>query len=128
DGIVDLRFRALIGEESWARLPAAVQKRFSKRLSPGAAVIYAGEVLETRLTRAGKILSIVARALGAPLPLDNGMTGAAVVTVTETEGMGGQCWTRTYVRRGRFPQVIHSAKRFTGPTGLEEYVGYGVGM
>lgn len=128
DSVVDLRFRALIGEESWARLPVAVQMRFSKRVSPGAAVVYAGEVLETRLSRAGKLLSTLARVIGAPLPLDNGMTGAAVVTVTENAGMGGQCWTRTYVRRGRFPQVIHSAKCFTGPTGLEEYVGYGVSM
>lgn len=128
ESVVDLRFRTLIGEDSWARLPAAVQKRFSKRLSPGAAVVYAGEVLETRLSRMGKILSTLARAIGAPLPLDDGMTGAAVVTVTENEGLGGQCWTRTYVRRGRFPQVIHSAKCFAGPTGLEEYVGYGVGM
>jgi hypothetical protein len=126
--VVDLRFRALIGEDSWARLPAAVQKRFSKRLSPGAAVVYAGAVLETRLSRAGKVVSFLARMIGAPLPLDDGMTGAAVVTVTENEGLGGQCWTRTYARRGRFPQVIHSAKCFAGPTGLEEYVGYGVGM
>ncbi len=29
ESIVDLRFRALIGEDSWARLPPAVQKRFS---------------------------------------------------------------------------------------------------
>ena len=129
DSIVDLRFRALLGEAAWARLPPAVQKRFSKRLKPGAVVLYAGEVTETRLSRAGKLLSFLARVIGAPLPLDNGMTGSAVVAVTEDMRLGGQVWTRTYARpSGRFPQVIHSAKCFLGPTGLEEHVGYGFGM
>lgn len=126
--VVDLRFRALVGEAGWMRLPTAVQRRFSKRLAAGAVLIYAGEVLETRLSRAGKVLSFLARVLGAPLPLDDGMTGGATVAVMENAGLGGQSWTRTYARAGRFPQVIHSAKCFSGPTGLEEHVGRGVGM
>lgn len=128
EGVVDLRFRALVGEAGWSGLPAAVQRRFSKRLAPGQVLLYAGEVLETRLSRAGKLLSFLARAIGAPLPLDDGMTGGATVAVMENAALGGQSWTRTYARAARFPQVIHSAKCFAGPTGLEEHVGCGIGM
>ncbi len=128
EGVVDLRFRALVGEAAWARLPASVQRRFSKRLGPGAVTVYAGEVIETHLSRTGKLLAFLARAIGAPLPLDDGMRGAATVVVMENPRLGGQSWTRTYARDGRFPQVIHSAKCFLGPTGLEEHVGGGIGM
>ena len=127
-GIVDLRFRALVGEEGWNRLPEAVQRRFSRRLAPGVVQFYVGEVLETRLTRVGRVLSFLARAIGAPLPLDDDMRGGATVAVMENAALGGQSWTRTYARPGRFPQVIHSAKCFAGSTGLEEHVGGGVGM
>lgn len=127
-GVVDLRFRALVGEAGWARLPEAVQRRFSRRLAPGTVVFYVGEVLETRLSRVGRVLSFLARAIGAPLPLDDDMRGGATVAVMENDGLGGQSWTRTYARPGRFPQVIHSAKCFAGPTGLEEHVGGGVSM
>lgn len=127
-GVIDLRFRALVGEDGWSRLPAAVQRRFSKRLPAGAVLLYSGAVLETRLSRFGKVLSFLARLVGAPLPLEDGMTGAATVAVMENAGLGGQSWTRTYARAGKFPQVIHSAKCFAGSTGLEEHVGNGIGM
>ncbi|AHB48044.1 hypothetical protein W911_05935 [Hyphomicrobium nitrativorans NL23] len=127
-GVVDLRFRALVGEAGWARLPEAVQRRFSRRLASGDVAFYVGEVLETRLSRVGRVLSFLARAIGAPLPLDDATGGGATVAVMENAGLGGQSWTRTYARAGRFPQVIHSAKCFSGPTGLEEHVGGGVGM
>jgi hypothetical protein len=52
----------------------------------------------------------------------------SVVTVTEDIANKGQHWTRLYARRRGFPQVVHSSKRFAGPTGLEDYVGYGVSM
>ncbi|HEX2841712.1 DUF4166 domain-containing protein [Hyphomicrobium sp.] len=126
--VVDLRFRALVGEEGWSRLPPAVQRRFSKRLGPRTVLVYPGEVLETRLSRIGWLLAFLARAIGAPLPLEDGMTGGATVAVMENGGLGGQSWTRTYARSGRFPQVVHSAKCFAGPTGLEEHVGRGFGM
>lgn len=126
--VSDLRFRTLVGEAAWAELPEAVRRRFSKCLGPEETLIYPGTVIATELSRAGRVLSFLARAIGAPLPLTNGATGPALVVVTEDARLGGQTWLRIYARPGRFPQAIHSAKRFRGPTGLEEYVGCGIGM
>ncbi len=124
----DARFRTLVGEEAWARLPEPVRRRFSKRLAPDEATVYRGTVVATELSWAGRILAFLGRAIGAPLPLSHATTGPSLVTVVEDAHLGGQIWTRLYMRPGRFPQAIHSAKRFRGPTGLEEYVGYGIGM
>jgi hypothetical protein len=126
--IEDLRFRTLVGERAWGELPDAVRRRFSKCLGPNEALVYQGLVTATRLSVAGRVLSLLSRAIGSPLPLTNGATGPAVVIVTEDAGLRGQNWLRIYARPGRFPQAIHSAKRFSGPTGLEEYVGCGIGM
>lgn len=124
----DLRFSALLGAESWARLPQAVRARFAKRYAPGQSVSYAGVILDCRISRAGWLLAQLCRLVGAPLPLDRGGGQAAVVTVTEHGPSHGQVWTRVYARANGFPQVIHSAKMFAGPTGLEEYLGLGLGI
>ena len=126
--LLDLRFRSLLAKEDWDLLPLPTRKRFSKRLADGATVVYVGEVLETRLKFVGRLFAQVARLLGGPLPLFTDANVPAVVTVTEDMKSGGQIWTRLYARRGGFPQVIQSSKQFTGPTGLEEHVGRGVGM
>jgi hypothetical protein len=134
----DLRFRALMTEADWASLPLAIRRRFSKRLAAGQTIVYAGEILESWMSRAGWWLAQAARLIGGPLPLTRDAQGrstrvpvvhvASVVTVTEDMATGGQIWTRLYARRKGFPQVIHSSKRFAGPTGLEEYVGCGIGI
>ena len=125
--LVDLRFRALLPETDWNALPAAVRRRFSKRLAHGATVVYRGEVAGVEAHIVGRLLAHAARLIGGPLPLVF-QPGASVVTVTEDAVGQGQVWTRLYVRLDGFPQVIHSAKRFAGPTGLEEHLGAGVGM
>jgi Domain of unknown function (DUF4166) len=124
----DMRFRALLGAEGWGRLPETVRRRFSKRLCGINSIIYQGEVVACRISRAGRVLAQLLRLIGAPLPLSRDVFVPAVVTVTEDEAGGGQLWTRHYGHHGRFPQIIHSAKRFAGPTGLEEHVGAGIGV
>ena len=122
----DLRFRALIGEAGWSRLPAAVRARFGRRIGECRTLLYAGEIVECRLSRPGRALAFAARLIGGPLPLSRDVFVPAAVCVTEDAG--GQAWTRIYGRIRGLPQVVRSAKRFCGPTGLEEYVGGGFGI
>jgi len=132
----DIRFRQLFKTEDWNRLPAAVRRRFGRRVEIGDALIYRGHVEFNRVNRWGRFLTNMLRVIGAPLPLDTDNEGAAaIVTVTEAPGQngehGGQIWMRQYARKNAkhpFPQIIQSAKRFEGPTGVEEYIGGGIGM
>jgi Domain of unknown function (DUF4166) len=113
-----------------------VRQRFSKCLAAGQSIVYTGAILESRMSRAGWWLAQAARLIGGPLPLTESPHRAdchashvhAPTVVSVTGGMGGQIWTRLYARAKGFPQVIQSSKRFAGPTGLEEYVGCGIGM
>lgn len=124
----DPRFRRLVGGRAWAGLPPAVQRRFSKRLSGTTVAVYRGRVVETHFSALGWLFAHALRPIGAPLPLSRDRDMAAVVSVSEDGVGGGQIWSRLYARRRGFPQVIHSAKRFAGPTGLEEYIGHRIGM
>jgi hypothetical protein len=124
----DARFRSLAGPETWAQLPDAVQRRFSKRLQGVEVALYRGIVTQAESSPLGWCLAQACRLIGAPLPLGVATGAMALVVVSEDLPTGGQCWTRIYGRPFGFPQVIHSAKRFAGPTGLEEYLGRGVGM
>jgi len=126
--VADLRFRTLLGEAAWSALPVATRTRFDKRIADCRAVTFAGEIIECRMNRVGRLLAQAARLIGGPLPMSSDINVPALVSVTEDPGCGGQFWTRIYGRRRGFPQVIHSSKRFCGPTGLEEYVGCGFGI
>lgn len=124
----DMRFRKLLGPENWAQLPLTVRQRFSKRLAGAQSVSYKGEVVECQISRTGWWLAQALRIIGAPLPLCRDTLVPAVVSVTEDEEGGGQFWTRHYGRHRGYPQIISSAKRFAGPTGLEEHIGGGIGV
>lgn len=125
--LADLRFRSLLSVKEWQQLPETVRRRFSKRLSCGRVALYAGTIIETRFSKMGWLLAQALRLLGGPLPLSRDTGTTAVVSVGE-DPLGGQLWTRLYHRRVGFPQMINSAKRFAGKTGLEEHIGHGIGM
>ena len=83
---------------------------------------------QRRRRKLGWLIAQIGRLIGAQLPLHDDIDVPAVVTVIEDATSGGQFWTRMYGRSCSFPQVVHSSKRFAGPTGLEEYLGHGFGI
>ena len=125
----DGRFENLLGTKEWMKLPKAIRKRFGKRFKRGQSVAYQGVITDMKMSRLGWAFAQAARLIGAPLPFErNSIHQPAVVIVTEDHETNGQFWIRQYGREKGFPQVVHSSKRFAGPTGLEEYIGYGIGM
>lgn len=124
----DLRFRALISDQDWKKLPPAVQERFTARIEGGECKVFVGEIVKMKSGFIGKTLANLVRVIGAPLPLCAKVGTATTVSVTEDYVTGGQNWTRIYANHKGFPQVINSVKRFCGTAGLEEYIGFGINM
>ncbi len=125
----DTRFSDLVGQDNWLGLPRAIRQRFGKRVKGGDSIAYQGVVTDMHMNGPGRLLAQVMRLVGAPLPYDMTCVGQpAVVVVTEDIAGNGQFWIRQYGRQSGFPQMVHSSKRFAGPTGLEEYIGFGIGM
>jgi len=80
--LADLRFRALLADDDWAKLPVAVRQRFSKRLADGNTAVYVGEVVDVWMSRAGWLFAQAARLIGAPLPTTRDCGVPSVVTVS----------------------------------------------
>ena len=126
--LTDDRFRRLVPHAAWDALPEDVRRRFSKRLTGQATATYSGEIVWTRLSGAGWLLAQMCRLIGAPLPLAASGPAPAAVAVSEDGLRRGNRGPRLYGRPRGHPQVIHSAKSFSGATGLEEHIGGGFGM
>lgn len=125
----DTRFERLLGRANWMRLPAPIRQRFSKRFKKGQSIAYLGIITEMKMSRLGWAFAQAVRVIGAPLPFErNSVNQPAAVIVTEDRETNGQFWIRQYGREQGFPQMVRSSKRFAGPTGLEEYIGCGIGM
>jgi hypothetical protein len=122
------RFRNLMSDTDWHALPRDIRRRFETAIPRGGMKLYAGTVITTKISRAGRVLGFFASIAGSPLPDTNGATGPATVIVTEDTLRGGQLWTRLFSRPGRDAQMITSVKRFAGPTGMEERLGHGFTM
>lgn len=125
----------LLGQSAWFNLPADVRARFDPSDPKNANKTYRGKVVSTHISPLGHILVQLARIIGAPLPLENNAIGPATVVLSNLDAgeNPGQVWTRIYTRSNALsgvalPQVIQSAKRFAGPTGLEEHLGFGLVM
>jgi hypothetical protein len=116
-----------LGSDAWERLPSSVQRRFGRALALGESVTYMGEISATQRSPIGCLWAQLLRSVGSPLPLRELAHTASIVVVT-ADSADSQCWTRIYHEPGHLPQVVRSMKRFSGPTGLEERVGGGIGM
>jgi hypothetical protein len=119
-----LDLAALVGAAGWARLPAAVRRRFGV---DHAAVTYVGR-MDLHCSRVGRVHALLSRLFGSPL---TAVAARAVPTTVRVfdDGQGGVVWERRFhVDDGRAPRVVRSTKR-RGPDGdLQERTDGGLAM
>ena len=124
DATGPLDLAALVGAAGWARLPAAVRRRFG--LAHGAAT-YTGR-MELRCSLVGRAFALLSRLFGSPL---SGVTAAAVPTSVDVfdDGRGGMVWERRFHTAGeRAPHVVRSTKQRGADGGLFERTDGGLSM
>ncbi len=114
---------AVLAGHRWRSLPARTRARFERTRE---LTCYRGHVVRSESNLVGRCFRQLARLIGGPLPLGDTVGPAAVVVMTV--GANDSAWTRVYRGKGGRHQAIRSVKRFSGPTGLEEYLGCGICM
>ena len=114
----------LVGAAGWARLPAAVRRRFG--VDHGAAT-YVGRT-ELRCSPLGRVFALASRLFGSPL---SGVTSNAVPTSVRVfdDGRGGMVWERSFHTAGAgAPHVVRSTKQLGADGGLLERTDGGLSM
>ncbi len=121
-----VNFAALVGEAGWARLPAAIRKRFAADQSYLGTKIYAGTMQVVHASFIGKIIALFCRLIGTPLAPYIGSNVPTEVRLYKKRG--GVCWERIYAFAGKAPVSVKSVKIPDAKRGLLECVGAGFGM
>ncbi len=123
----DLDLRALVGAAAWARLPAAVQRRFGLA---HADVSYHGQ-MELRCSRIGHVYAALTRPWGGPLTHLHTTALPATVHVSHN-GRGGVVWERCFhASTGtgqRTERTVRSTKELGADGGLLERTDGGLAM
>ena len=119
-----LALPTLVGAAGWARLPAAVRRRFG--VDHGTAT-YVGR-MALRCSPVGRVFALASRLFGSPL---SGVTANAVPTSVRVfdDGRGGMVWERSFHTAGDgAPHVVRSTKQLGDDGGLLERTDGGLGM
>lgn len=119
-----LDLAALVGADGWARLPAAVRRRFGVA---HAATTYVGH-MDLRCSPVGRLHALVSRLFGSPLCADTASDVSTSVRVFD-DGRGGMVWERSFHTNGdRAPHVVRSTKQVGAGGGLLERTRGGLAM
>ena len=119
-----LDVRSFVGAASWARLPQAVQRRFS---TAHADVSYEG-LMTLRCSLIGRVYAACSHVLGGPLPNRNASDVRTTVRVRDN-GRGGVVWERDFHGGGEGKRhLVRSTKEADAHGGLLERTDGGLSM